>query len=107
MVIRVGIVGCGLIGHKRARALGESWLVAVADTNLPRAQQLAAQFPGCDVVQHWEAMIARDDIDLVIVATTNDALAPITLAAVERGKHVLVEKPAARNADELYPIVAV
>ena len=39
-----------------------------------------------------------------IVATTNDALAPVTLAAVEAGKHVLVEKPAARNAAELEPV---
>ncbi|MFL5801269.1 MAG: Gfo/Idh/MocA family protein [Roseiflexaceae bacterium] len=103
--MRIGIVGCGLIGHKRARALSDSRLVAVADTNLPRAQQLAAQYPGCDVAEHWEALVARDDIDLVIVATTNDALAPVTLVAARGGKHVLVEKPAARNADELRPVV--
>jgi predicted dehydrogenase len=105
MVTHVGIVGCGLIGHKRARALAESRLIAVADTDLSRAQQLAAQHPGCDALDHWEALVARDDIDLVIVATTNDALAPVTLAAVQRGKHVLVEKPAARNAEELRPVL--
>src|SRR5205807_4165855 len=42
----------------------------------------------------------------IIVATTNDKLAPVTLAAVNAGKHVLVEKPAARNAGELEPVVA-
>ena len=105
-MLRVGIVGCGLIGHKRARALGESRLVAVADTNLGRAQQLAAQFPGCDASTEWQALVARDDLELVVVATTNDALAPVTLAAIEHGKHVLVEKPAARNADELRPLLA-
>jgi predicted dehydrogenase len=106
VVTRVGIVGCGLIGQKRARALGDSQLVAVADTNLPRAQHLAAQFLDCDVVQHWDEIVARNDIDLVVVATTNNALAPATLAAVQHGKHVLVEKPAARSAAELHPIVA-
>jgi predicted dehydrogenase len=104
--MRVGIIGCGLIGHKRARALGESRLIACADTNVGRAQQLAAQYPGCQATQDWQTIVARDDIELVLVATTNDALAPITLAAIAHGKHVLVEKPAARNADELRPLVA-
>jgi len=42
----------------------------------------------------------------VIVATTNDTLAEITLAAVQAGKHVLVEKPAARSSAELKPVIA-
>jgi len=105
-MIRVAIIGCGLIGHKRARALADSRLVAVADTNLARAQQLAAQFPGCDVGDAWQPLVGRADVDLVIVATTNDALAPVSLVAIERGKHVLVEKPAARNAAELRPLIA-
>ncbi|KPV54327.1 LmbZ, partial [Kouleothrix aurantiaca] len=62
-------------------------------------------YPGCAVSADWNELVARDDIDLVIVATTNDALAPIALAAIERGKHVLVEKPAARNAAELRPLL--
>src|SRR5215207_9414020 len=104
--MHVGIIGCGLIGQKRARVLGETRLIACADTNPARAQQLAAQYPGCDAGVDWQALVARDDIDLVIVATTNDALAPVTLAAIKHGKHVLVEKPAARNADELRPLAA-
>jgi predicted dehydrogenase len=106
MVMRVGIVGCGLIGHKRARALGESRLVAVTDIAPQRAEQLAAHHSGCEVSPAWQALVARDDIDLVIVATTNDALAPVALAAIERGKHVLVEKPAARSSAELHPLLA-
>ena len=39
--MRVAIVGCGLIGHKRAKALGTARLVAAVDTNLARARQLA------------------------------------------------------------------
>lgn len=105
MTLRVAIVGCGLIGHKRARALGDSQLVAVADTNLERAQQLAAQFPPCEATNDWQALVARPDVDVVIVATTNDALTPVSLAAVQHGKHLLVEKPAARNAGELAPLV--
>jgi predicted dehydrogenase len=105
MEMRVAIIGCGLIGQKRARALGGCRLVAVADTNLARAGQLAALFPDCEASANWPAVVRRADVDAVVVATTNDALAPITLAAVREGKHVLVEKPAARNAAELLPVV--
>ncbi len=102
--LRVAIIGCGLIGNKRALALGTHLLVAVADPNLARAQQLAARYPGCNAYDSWQTALARDDIDLVIVATTNDALAPVALAAVQRGRHVLVEKPAARTTAELLPV---
>ena len=49
--------------------------------------------------------MASPDVDIVVVATTNNALAPITLAAVQAGKHVLVEKPAARTQAELAPVM--
>jgi predicted dehydrogenase len=45
-------------------------------------------------------------VDVVIVATTNDALTPIAIAAVEAGKHVLVEKPGARTVDEIDQLIA-
>jgi predicted dehydrogenase len=105
--MRVAIVGCGLIGHKRARALGAGRLVVVADTEPGRARRLAELHPGCEAAADWRAVVARPDIDAVVVSTTNDGLAPITQAAVEAGKHVLVEKPAARSAAELRPLVAL
>ena len=52
----------------------------------------------------WAALVGRADVDAVVVATTNDMLAPVTREAVRRGKHVLVEKPAARSAEELAPV---
>jgi predicted dehydrogenase len=104
-MMRVAIVGCGLIGGKRAAALGnESRLVAVADTDPVRAERLASAAPGCVSTSDWRSVCSRPDVDLVIVATTNDALAPATLEAISAGKHVLVEKPAARRASELAPV---
>ncbi|MDB5332801.1 MAG: iolG 3 [Phycisphaerales bacterium] len=103
--MRISIIGCGLIGNKRAKALGGHALVACADPNLARAQALAASHPSCSASTDWRAAATRDDVDVVIVSTTNDVLAPATLAAVHSGKHVLVEKPAARNAAELEPVV--
>jgi predicted dehydrogenase len=97
----VAIVGCGLVGAKRARALGDSRLVAVADNEPDRARALAGQAEGCVAETDWRAVVERPDVEVVIVATTHDSLVPITQAAVEAGKHVLVEKPAARRASEL------
>src|SRR5688500_20172025 len=100
--MRVGIVGCGLIGNKRLKAFTkDDRLVAAADTNLARAQQLAASHAGAVATSDWRELVKRDDVDLVVVATTNDMLAPVTLEAVRHGKHVLVAKPAARSAEDI------
>jgi predicted dehydrogenase len=106
--VRVAIIGCGLIGGKRAKsiaALGHS-IVATADAVSERAAALAKGYPGCSASGEWREVVSRADIDAVVVATINDSLAPITLSAVRTGKHVLVEKPAARSADELRPVAA-
>ena len=103
--MNVGIVGCGLVGRKRAQALGAHALVAVADVRPERAGELAGLHPGCRVEEHWTTLVARRDVDVVIVATTNDALVPVSVAAVRAGKHVLVEKPAARTPGELCELV--
>ena len=102
----VAIVGCGLIGQKRARALGTARLVCCVDSDPSRAQALARTAPGAAAAADWGEAVARPDVDIVIVATTNDALAPITTAAVQAGKHVLVEKPAARSLVELEGVIA-
>jgi predicted dehydrogenase len=101
VLINVGIVGCGLVGGRRARGLGPHRLVAVADARPERATALAATAAGCAIEMRWADLVARPDVELVIVATTNDALVPVAVAALEAGKHVLVEKPAARNPAEL------
>jgi predicted dehydrogenase len=103
--MNVGIVGCGLVGEKRARALGAHRLVAVADTRRERAVALAAISPGCAVESCWNDLVARRDIDVVVVSTTNDALVPVSAGALRADKHVLVEKPAARNPAELDELI--
>ena len=106
--MKVAIVGCGLIGAKRLRSLGPGHAaVALVDPVAARAQALAAQAPGAAVLTDWRTAVTRPDVEAVIVSTSNDALAAVTAAAVDAGKHVLVEKPAARNPDELVPIIPV
>ena len=78
----VAIIGCGLIGRKRAQALGDTRLVACADVAIERAQGLAALAPGATSGTDWQAVLGREDVHIVIVSTTNDSLAQITQQAV-------------------------
>jgi predicted dehydrogenase len=101
--MRVGIVGCGLIGKKRADALKAGEVVAVHDVS-PKSAQSLADKTGARVCTNVGELLGL--VDAVVVATSNDALAPVTLAAIEAKKHVIVEKPAARTAAELEPVAA-
>jgi len=100
------IVGCGLIGRKRALHLKTSRLLYTCDLDAGRAAELAKFAPGCRSITHYKEALADPAVDAVIVATLNAALAPIALAAVNAGKHVLVEKPGALNAAQLRKIQA-
>ena len=113
MSLGVAIVGCGLIGRKRAAALPGGHLVTCADLDLSRAEALARSAPRRAVdqavpvaVPRWQDAVARADVDIVVVATTNDALASVTQAAIDAGKHVIVEKPAGRSTAEVEPLLA-
>jgi predicted dehydrogenase len=97
----VAIVGCGLIGEKRAKALGTARLVACVDVVLERALALAQMVPGAIATHDWRAVLDDSKVDIVIVSTTNNMLAEVTLAAVQAGKHVLVEKPGARRSRDI------
>ena len=100
--LRVALIGCGLMGRHRAEAIrrtAEGTLVVAADLDLARAEAIGGEM-GCQATRDWEAVVGRADVQAVIVATTHDALAPITTAALRRGKHVLVEKPMARTPAE-------
>ena len=101
----VAILGCGLIGEKRSKTLADAKLVVCADVSEARAKALANNFPECVGTSDWCTAVQRDDVDIVIVSTTNDALVEASLAAVNAGKHVLVEKPAARNVKELDTLI--
>ena len=101
---KVGIIGCGLIGNKRALSLEHATLVGCADQDLLKAQKFAEQYQ-IQYYGSWQDMLTAVDIDIVIIATPHHALSEITLAAIKAKKHVLVEKPAARNASELEPIL--
>lgn len=99
MSLGVAIVGCGLIGQKRARTLRDAHLAAAVDVQVPRAEALAQG--KAPALADWREAVARPDVDIVIISTLHNSLAEIARGAIAAGKHVLVEKPAARHASEL------
>jgi predicted dehydrogenase len=102
--MRLAIIGCGLIGSKRAAAASAHEIVAVCDSDPERRDQLARQ-TSARALADWREAVSVE-ADAVVVATPHDQLAEIALAAVEAGRHVLVEKPAGRRPAEVAPLVA-
>lgn len=104
--LRVGIVGVGGIANgKHMPALAkipEVEMVAFCDLIKERAEKGAKQYGTSDalVCTDYRELVARDDIDIVHVCTTNDAHSFVAIAALESGKHVMCEKPMAKSAAE-------
>ncbi len=102
--MNVAIIGAGLIGRKRALALPKNVnLAIVCDVDKKKADMLAAEF-GCGSECDWKKIIANPQIHALIISTTNKYLSIIGEAAILAGKHILVEKPGARNPKELEKI---
>ena len=98
---RVALIGCGLVGQKRLKLLPPGSVTFACDLQLDRAQKLAVQSPGCVATDSVEKAVSAPDVDVVMIATLNAALAPVALQAVQHGKHVLVEKPGAISVKEI------
>src|SRR5690242_8756043 len=105
MSLRVAVVGAGYWGPNLVRNFGSSpdWeVVALCDLDAQRAAAVLGPRSTVDIETSLEALLARDDVDAVAVATPAQTHCAIALAALEAGKHVLVEKPLAstrRDAD--------
>jgi predicted dehydrogenase len=108
MTVRFGMIGAGQMAHIHAVAIaeqepGEARLVAV--TSGTRAPALAAEF-GAQAEPSIEALLDRQDIDAVVIATPHTAHLPNVLAAAAAGKHILLEKPMALDVDECRQMIA-
>jgi len=107
--LNFAVIGCGLIGKRRAAALArlpDARLVLACDLDPARAAEAAALAPGCGVATDFQKVIAGADVDAVIVSTLNASLAPIAIAAAKAGKHALVEKPGAIGSSGLRALLA-
>lgn len=98
--MNVAVIGCGLIGKKRALALdAEDKLIACCDVRKEAAEAFAKEFP-CAVFTDSRRLISEVDCDTVIVAVVNKYMKDIVVDALQAGRHVLAEKPLGRNATE-------
>ena len=103
MNYRVGLIGAGGAGSRRAEAVAgcrQSRLVKVCDLDREAAVRVAAPV-GAEVATAWEEVIEDPGVDIVILSATHDHLSPIGTAAVSEGKHLLCEKPLGRNPSEV------
>ena len=102
--VRVGLVGYGLGGSTFHApfidALPELALAAVVTTNPSRRGAVGAQHPDAEVLASIDELLARPDLDLVVVTTPNPTHVPLALAALRSGRHVVVDKPVAPTAAE-------
>ena len=99
--LKAGIIGCGNISGaylNHAKTFESMRLVACADLNAEVAKGKADEF-GLEAVA-IDALLAREDIDLILNLTTPQAHAPVNLQALKAGKHVYCEKPFALSMDE-------
>ncbi len=102
------IVGCGLIGKKRLAGLpAGSKLVVACDTNLSRAEELVKLAQTGKAVGDFKIAVTNPQVDAVVVAVINSALADVSAAAIRAGKHVIVEKPAGISVKQLDELIAL
>ncbi|MEK7281808.1 MAG: Gfo/Idh/MocA family oxidoreductase, partial [Chloroflexota bacterium] len=104
--MRVGIIGAGLQGRRRAPAVQQTHndIIVVSAATLEAARPLADTV-GCDAAAGWESVVARDDLDTILVCAPTYLHAPIGIAALKKGVHVLCEKPLARTVEEAQAMI--
>ncbi len=96
--VRIGVIGTGQIGNshlKKYQAIEDASIVAVCDINEDAARQAAARWDVPQVFTDFRKLLEVEDIVAVDVCLHNNLHAPVSIAAMEAGKHVYCEKPLA------------
>ena len=102
MTVNIGLIGLGDIGKKHlynAMQLRDAKLVAVADASR-KSRALAKEVNVREVYDDYAKLLENPKVDCVIISLPNFLHAECAIMAAEYGKHVLVEKPLARNVEE-------
>ena len=106
--LRVGVVGLGYAGDQHLKNFARMpnvEAVALAGLEEERLRELGGLYGVQNLYRSWEDLVARDDLDVVSIGAPNHLHAPIAIAALKGGKHVLCEKPLARTGAEAEGIV--
>jgi predicted dehydrogenase len=106
--IRVGLIGYGFSGKTfHAPLIASVAGLALCAVSSRDAGKVQADFPGMVVHADPHALIAAEDIDLVVIATPNETHAPLARAAIAAGKHVVIDKPFTLDLDEARGLVGL
>ena len=106
--IGMGLISCGTMGMSLGNGLlnvEAAKLVAVADVDEAKAKEAGEKF-SADVHTDYHEMLARDDIQGVIIASPQFLHCPMTLDAAAAGKHVFTEKPMSTNVADCDKMIA-
>lgn len=106
-LLRVGVIGVGNMGTHHARVYSQIEnvkLCAVADFNATRAQIIAARF-NVNAYADYGEMLEREQLDAVSIVVPTTEHLRVAMDVIERGAHLLIEKPLARNTIEAEQIV--
>ncbi len=110
MTQRIAVIGAGLMGADHARIVAEDMpgavLQVVCDMDQARARKVAEAFGTTDIGSDPAAVIARADVDAVIVASPDFTHTPLSLACIKAGKPVLCEKPLSQKPEECLAVMA-
>ena len=102
--LRIGLVGCGHMGHvihlNNLRRLPQVEVVALAEPDAQRREAASRQVPRAATFADYHELLERPDIDAVVICLPNALHADAAINALQRGKHVYLEKPLAINLEE-------
>ncbi|HEX8097012.1 MAG TPA: Gfo/Idh/MocA family oxidoreductase [Pyrinomonadaceae bacterium] len=106
--LRVGVVGYGYWGPNLVRNFMEvpdSTVAAVCDVNAGRLERVSRRHPSVLVTTDYEELLADRGVDAVVLATPVSTHFRLAMRALERGKHVLVEKPLASTSEQALRLI--
>ncbi len=106
--ISVGVIGTGYAAKLRCDALADdkrSRLVAIAGRHEEKTIAFASPYQQAEVMESWEQLIGRPDVELVVISNVNSLHGEIIKAAIAHGKHVVVEYPISLDVDEAKELI--
>ena len=114
--LRIGLIGYGFMGRAHSNAFAQVnhffplehqvTLQAVCARDETKLKEFAGKWGYASIETDWKKLIARDDIDVIDIATPNNSHAEIAIAAAKAGKAILCEKPLGLNGPQAEKMVA-
>jgi predicted dehydrogenase len=105
----VAVIGAGAIGRYHIESFQQhpaARVVALVETNAERGREAAEHYDIPDLFADYREVLKRADVDIVSIALPNYLHAPVALAALKAGKHVMLDKPMATDARAAARVVA-